>query len=196
MITITRTPTGPQQRFVNTLLAERQVPDKPIRFATASYAIDYLKSLPYAVTSVADGRGGWVNSDAHGPARPRGALADLGLYRHDGSLFVVREFQPRGESGKVRFARELVPNDHSEADRANGLGDAVKMHAVKAPGMQYRLTPAEAVSLEEVAALGIQFGECLICGTPIETKASVVDRGGIGPVCHGRQTALLARRSG
>jgi hypothetical protein len=185
-ITITRPPTGPQQRFVDILLAEREVPDKTIRFATASYAIDYLKGLPHHLAAGPAGQ--------RQPSSPRG-LAECGLYRHDGRLFVVREFKPQGEDRKVRFARELVPNEHSEADRANGHGDAVRMHAVKAPGMQRVLTPDEAVSLEEIARLGIQFGECLICGQPIETKASVVDRAGIGPVCHGKQSRLLALRS-
>jgi hypothetical protein len=125
----------------------------------------------------------------------RDTPAECGLYRHDGRLYVVREFTPQGERDKVRFCRELVPNTGSEADRADGYDQAVKVHAIKAPHMQYRLAPEEAVTLEECKALGVQFGECVICGTPIETKESVVDRGGIGPVCYGRQSALLARKA-
>jgi len=173
----------PQQKFMSVLLAERQVPDQPVRFATAHDAIDWLKSLPFAAGT----------PQATRPSR--GSLAECGLYRHEGRLYVVREFTPQGENRKVRYARELVPTEGSQADRANGHGDAVKVKGIKAPGMQWNLAPSEAVSLEEVAALGIQFGECLLCGQAIETKESVVDRGGIGPVCITKQSRLLALRA-
>jgi hypothetical protein len=121
--------------------------------------------------------------------------ADLGLYRHDGRLYVVREFTPQGETRKVRFARELVANTGSQADRAGMDGSARKLHSIRAPGMQWQLEAHEAVSLDEVKQLGIQFGECVICGKPIETKASVEDRAGVGPVCSERQSRLLASRT-
>ena len=131
------------------------------------------------------------------PAKPAAAPARktpaaCGLYRRGERLFVVREFTPQGEDRKVRFARELVATTGHQADRAGEDGEAKKLRSVKAPGMQWELTPAEAVPLDEAKRLGIRFGECLLCGTPIEAKESVDDRGGIGPVCWRKQTELLA----
>lgn len=150
--------------------------------------LEWLRRQPEQPASAGNSNGG--------SRRP----SDPGLYRWplDGTelanrLFVIRERQ--GDRGPYRFARELVITQGSQADRARAAdGFPVKLRSIASPGMQWKLTPAMAVSLEEVAALNIRFGECLICGTPIETKASVVDRGGIGPVCYKRQTALLQRR--
>jgi hypothetical protein len=115
--------------------------------------------------------------------------AAVGVYRKDGSLYVVREFTPQGEQRKVRYAREIVPLTDAQGDRLNQQGERVRVEERKAPGMQYRLTQADALPLEEVTALSIQWESCLVCGRHLRVAESV--ERGIGPVCHGRQAALL-----
>jgi len=156
----------------------------------------------------------WASADARAARqreqqeRKNRRPAELGLYRHNRRLYVIREFTPRPEyerdhgvrtgtirqQGKVRYARELVENGPGNLDRAREDGTAIKLHSIPAPRMQWELRPEEALTLEEAKALNIKFGECVICGTPIEAKESVEDRAGIGPVCYARQSALQAAR--
>lgn len=142
----------------------------------------------------------WTQRNGGLPAQPRRQErrqpAEPGLYRKDGKLYAVRVFTPRGEKEQVRYARELAANEAGNLDRVNENGDAVKLHSIKAPRMQWELRPEHAVSLEEAKALNVRFGECVICGTPIEAKESVEDRAGIGPVCWDRQVALNEARAG
>jgi hypothetical protein len=51
--------------------------------------------------------------------------------------------------------------------------------------MQYRLQAAELLFADEVAALSLATGYCLVCGRKLKVKASI--DAGIGPVCAGRQ---------
>ena len=125
------------------------------------------------------------------PAQPerRGEAAPVGVYRQDGNLYVVREFTPQGESRKVRYARQIIPLTGAQGDRLNQQGERVRIEERKVPGMQYRLTAADALPMEEVTALSIQWEHCLVCGRPLRVAESV--ERGIGPVCYGRQMALL-----
>jgi len=129
------------------------------------------------------------NTQAQATGRPADTPAAVGVYRKGGKLYVVREFTPQGESRKVRYAREIVPLTDAQGDRLNQQGSRVRIEERKAPGMQYRLAQADALPLEEVTALSIQWESCLVCGRHLRVAESVVR--GIGPVCHGRQAALL-----
>jgi len=126
----------------------------------------------------------------HQPQAPSSNTpAEVGVYRQADKLYVVREFTPRGEQRKVRYAREIVPLTDAQGDRLNQQGERVRVEERKAPGMQYRLTKADALPLEEVTALSIQWESCLVCGRHLRVAESV--ERGIGPVCNGRQAALL-----
>lgn len=118
------------------------------------------------------------------------APAAVGVYRHAGDILVIREFTPRGESHKVRYARKIVALRPGQAERLNGAGAAVRYEEAKAPGMQYRLTPAELLSVAEVEALSLEWGKCIVCGLSLRVEKSI--KRGIGPVCFGRQSAALS----
>jgi hypothetical protein len=115
--------------------------------------------------------------------------APVGVYRQDGRLFVVREFTPQGEDRKVRYAREIIPLTAAQGDRLSQDGERVRIEERKAPGMQYRLAAADALPMAEVTALSVQWEHCLVCGRHLRVAESV--ERGIGPVCYGRQTALI-----
>lgn len=116
--------------------------------------------------------------------------AETGVYRKDGRLYVVREFTPQGEDRKVRYARELVDLTPGQGDRVTEDGQAARIQEVKAPRMQWALTDADLLPMDEFKALSLRFERCLACGAHLEVKESV--EAGIGPVCAGRQRLRLA----
>ena len=145
-----------------------------------------------AVERIMHERQGQQAQGGQGQPAPRNDTpAMVGVYRKDGKLYVVRQFTPQGEQRKVTYAREIVPLTPAQGDRLNQDGERVRIEERKAPGMQYRLAPADALPLEEVTALSVQWESCLVCGRHIRVAESV--ERGIGPVCYGRQAALLGR---
>jgi hypothetical protein len=165
-----------------------------VSFDWASTKIDDVKAIPRPKPANGERQhyGRKQPAAAH-EQRYNSQPAECGLYRRDGRLYIVREFKPQGESERVRFARELVPTDARAASRAGLDGESKQLRSVKAPRMQWSLRADEAVPIDEVEALGIEFGECIICGQPIETAASVKGRHGMGKVCYDKQLALVGR---
>ncbi len=162
----------------------------PMARATASRWIDTLTAAGYQPVWAALDGGDSPRQAAPQPQAPRNDTpAEVGVYRQDGKLYVVREFTPQGEHRKVRYAREIVPLTDAQGDRLNQQGNRVRIEERKVPGMQYRLTKADALPMAEVTALSIQWESCLVCGRHLRVAESV--ERGIGPVCHARQAALL-----
>lgn len=152
----------------------------------------------YLAPEITRFRGEPAHPQAPGVQAPRpaarGELAATGVYRHADTVYVVREFTPQGEPGrKVRYARRLAELSAAQGNRVNDAGEAVRFQEVKAPGMQYQLTPAELLSVDEVERLSLATGYCLVCGRKLRVEASV--KSGIGPVCAGRQRERLAERA-
>lgn len=176
-----------QIAFIGKLLGGRQVAEDAeqrlrgqidagrLTSRQASDAIDWLMTQP------------WKPREGQ---RQDGRPAGLGVYQRDGRIFVVREFTPDGGTGKVRYAREIVTLRDTQGDRLDGSGERVRYEEIKAPGMQYQLRDEELVPMDELSALGIQFGFCVVCGTKLEVADSV--ERGIGPVCAKRQQARLS----
>jgi Family of unknown function (DUF6011) len=182
-----------QLNYIKNLMAQRQLADvlaanfgrlveqhdaelaepgtgKLIRKQDASTMIDMLKEQP------------WKPREDE---RPDGNPAELGVYRRDGRIYVVREFTPEGSREKVRYARELVALTEGQANRLNGDGEHVRYEERKAPRMQHRLTDDDLMPLEDVKRLSIAYGHCIPCGAKLEAAESV--ERGIGPVCAKRQ---------
>lgn len=189
MAATTRPASDKQISFISRLLDERQHADADrfrkltgdgarISSRHASEIIDILMAAPHADPTPAA-------ADTPRRSQP----AEVGVYRHDDTLYVVREFTPQGESRKVRYARKLVQLGDGQADRLNGAGARVRYDEQRAPGMQFELQPAELLSVSQVEALSVEWGQCLLCSRALKVAESV--QRGVGPVCAGRQSAAL-----
>lgn len=158
----------------------------------ASSMIDAIRAMPRPPAAAGEVRNwGQRKPPSEHKQRLNSAPAELGVYRKDGRLYVVREFTDDGRT--IRYAREIVPLTEGEGDRVDGNGERARIKEVKAPRMQWVLTKADAMSLDDLMALSLQWSHCLSCGHAIHTAASIVDRNGLGPVCYGRQVALVAK---
>lgn len=172
-----------QTGFIDRLLAQRETSAEQRAFIDdlledgtsrhASMVIDFLMGQP------------WKPTEGH-----RSEAAGVGVYRHDGRIFVIREFTPRYEDRKVRYAREIVDLSKSQGDRLDTDGKHVRYGEIKAKGMQYRVADEELIPLDELSTLGVQFGHCIVCGAKLEVAESVEH--GIGPVCASRQAGRIA----
>lgn len=100
--------------------------------------------------------------------RTSGKAAEEGLYRKDGVVYKV-QIAIHG-SGRP-YAKKLVE-----------VGD--EWSFIKAPGMQFRLTAADRMTLDEAKEWGKLYGTCCVCGRTLTDEKSIAD--GIGPVCGGR----------
>jgi hypothetical protein len=170
----------------------------PVTRREASAMIDYLTGQGYRRSY---GRGPAQQAPAQ---QPSGQPAEVGVYRRDGKLYVVREFTPRPETerdhgvrtgtvrqqGKVRYARQIIELTAAQGDRLNEQGDRIRTEEARAPRMQFELTAADRLTVEEVEALSVKFSYCLVCGRHLRVAESV--EAGIGPVCRKRQQGALA----
>lgn len=87
-----------------------------------------------------------------------------GYYLVDGVVFCVVKGK---ESGKLYAKKLSVINGHGRWDYA--------------PGMVFKLTPAQGLSLEDATEMGKLLGCCVVCGRTLTDPVSVT--AGIGPVC-------------
>ncbi len=102
-------------------------------------------------------------------ARPAGAdLLERGVYLREGRVFRVYLNQRRD----TMLAKEPIKADGVTTWKYHG--DASR---ILSPGM--RVT-----SREQVAAYGLEFDACMVCGTALEDPESKA--AGIGPVCASR----------
>ncbi len=149
-------------RFINVLLAEREVPASTRAYVEgllangiiterAIAAIEHLKGLPKAGQGVLD-----VNA---GPARAR--VSEEGFYQaEDGGVFKV----VRTRDGERLYAKQTS---------ARGL--------VYVPGAMGKIFADQKLTGEQIAALGITFGYCVVCSTEFSDPTS--KHIGIGPKC-------------
>jgi hypothetical protein len=93
------------------------------------------------------------------------------MYRKGGQIYRVR----RGPSGHLWAAMATMDKDSA--------GRTVVSYS-KAKGMVAKLSQADRMATDEVAAFGQLTSTCLICGTELENPESV--KRGIGPICASR----------
>ena len=123
---------------------------------TASEAIDRLKArLAYL-------RAKGACAAAKTPKTP---LVDVGFYLYDGTVYRVVPNQAKTS----RYAKRLNYTTGTWEYAAGGVG---------------RLTTGDALTTEQAAALGHQYGRCVCCGAELSDPDSVAR--GIGPVCAKR----------
>lgn len=85
------------------------------------------------------------------------------MYRvADGTMYRVRPSRQSGRLYAMRF-------------------DVVSYEFTYAPGVIYKLTASDRMTLEEAMAWGVQTGVCCVCGAFLTDEKSVAR--GIGPVC-------------
>ena len=99
------------------------------------------------------------------PATGAGVTTD-GWYKAGEDIFKV-QVAVHG-SGKL-YAKRLMVTGHGEATWEY------------APGMVYRLTDADRLSIEDAAKFGTLYGVCAVCGRTLTDEESI--EAGIGPVC-------------
>jgi len=115
--------------------------------------------------------------------------AECGVYRtQDGRIYVVRERKFPDSDGPVRYAREIVALSEDAADRISEDGAKARYQEVKAPGMVWKLTAADALPLADFQALCQHYEQCMACGITLRAAKSLEEK--IGPVCGGRQRKL------
>lgn len=100
--------------------------------------------------------------------RTSGKAAEDGMYRKDGEIYKV-QIAVHG-SGRP-YAKKLVEVDGG-------------WEFVKAPGMQFRLTSADKMTLAEAKEFGKLYGTCCVCGRTLTKEESIAE--GIGPICSGK----------
>lgn len=160
-------PTGPapspaQLGFLRTLAAENgeDMPEVPTK-ADASREITRLIQAR-------------EDRKKNGSAPTPGKAVDHGMYEKDGVVYKV-QIAVHG-SGRP-YAKKLVQDDEGE------------WSFVKAPGMQFRLTPADRMTRERAQELGRSvdsplYGTCCVCGRTLTDETSIAE--GIGPKCGSR----------
>lgn len=100
--------------------------------------------------------------------RTSGKAAEEGMYKKDGEIYKI-QIAVHG-SGRP-YAKKLVEVDG-------------EWEFVKAPGMQFRLTAKDKMTLEEAKEFGKLYGTCCVCGRTLTKEESIAE--GIGPVCSGK----------
>jgi hypothetical protein len=108
------------------------------------------------------------------PAANNEPVATEGMYRlADGTIFKVQK-AVHG-SGRL-YAKRLIPPSE--------FGGSAQFEY--APGMIYRLTLEDKMTLEQAKEFGALYGTCCVCGRTLTNEVSIA--AGIGPICGGRMT--------
>lgn len=116
------------------------------------------------------------------PVRNRVA-AEVGVYRHNDKVYVVR----KRRRSEYRYATVLV---ELGLPRLNEHGQTVTHDFVKAYGMEYELSADERITNdEEIKALCIQVGRCIMCSHAIWQAKSVARM--MGTRCYKRVHGLI-----
>ncbi len=100
--------------------------------------------------------------------RTSGKAAEEGMYRKDGQIYKI-QIAVHG-SGRP-YAKKLVEVDGG-------------WEFVKAPGMQFRLTAEDRMTLEQAQEFGKLYGVCCRCAADLTDEESI--ERGMGPVCAGK----------
>lgn len=193
-----------QLDYIERLAAEREIadPDRERLISEIDEGRTDLAATGERWTEVLDGRK-VIDYLLHRPklslvTAPRPSQpAPLGVYVWPGDqvnpagVYVIKEFHPsdKPKGVKVRYARYLKGLTLTQGDRMNEEGEAVRWQEVRAPGMQWKLTPAHAMPMADVKRFSQVYRHCLVCSARLKVKESI-DRA-MGPVCYGRQSALL-----
>ena len=147
-------------RFINTLLAEREVSDSAraytlnliasgISTQRAIDAIEYLKGLPKA---------GLFDA----PKREGTPVTEEGFYLHEGAVYRV----VTGKNSGRLYAKKSTPSGWDyEAGK----------------GVIFRLRAEDRMSGEAIAAFGVEHEFCVVCSTGFSDPTS--HHIGIGPKC-------------
>jgi hypothetical protein len=115
--------------------------------------------------------------------RTHSVAAEVGVYRHNDKVYVVRKRRGR----EYRYALVLVELGRP---RLNEHGQQVTHDFVMAHGMQYELSADEKITDdEEIKALCIQVGHCVMCGHSIWQAKSVARM--MGKRCYNRVHGLI-----
>lgn len=109
------------------------------------------------------------------PAKKTITAVTLGVYRHDGRIFVVKP--SRRNKGRV-YACELVESP----PRVTEAGTEIPFELVFRPGAIYDLDESERMTLAEAEQIATRYARCFVCNTGLKAAKSV--REGIGPVCR------------
>jgi len=140
------------------LLSNHEVGVKHLERKLASDTIDWLKKLPLRPAA---------------KQQPAKQPLVMGVYQHDGQLFVVK---PRKDKTRL-YAMRVVES----APRLTEKGEVVDFELVFAPGMMKALDLSERLTMLQAESLLIRFERCINCHRHLKAAKSVAE--GIGPVC-------------
>lgn len=165
-------PSGKMDRYVRSLLSEREYPDYGATGSERVAAYDRLR----AACEV--DKFGVMNLIDYLKVAPLDANSGLpiGVYRRNGVIYVVKFNQKKTN----KYVSQLVELTGS-ARRLNEPGEHVPIDFEYAPGMLAQLRPEDQMSLEEARPFIIKYGKCLFCRTKLRAAKSVEQ--GVGPVC-------------
>lgn len=115
--------------------------------------------------------------------RTHSVAAEVGVYRHNDKVYVVRKRRGR----EYRYATVLVELGRP---RLNDHGQTVTHDFVPAHGMQYELSAEERITDdEEIKSLCIKVGRCIMCSHAIWQAKSVARM--MGTRCYKRAHGLI-----
>lgn len=97
--------------------------------------------------------------------KPTNPVTEPGMYAKNGKVYRVK----RSESGNL-YAMLYDPFGATTAERF-----------IYARGIISTLSADDRMTVDDVSAIGLQFGICCVCGAELTAKQSV--ERGIGPVC-------------
>jgi hypothetical protein len=153
--------------FLTSLVSSRQVPAwitnasvdaaaGKLDWKAVSKAIDTAKGCPFQAKTAHDLEMKKLAAES----------LELGYYLLDGSVYTIATSKLSGQ----RYAKVLVINE----GEGKGRWEYAK-------GMLFKLNATMKLTLEAAAALGKQYGVCMICGRTLTDPSSV--SAGIGPIC-------------
>jgi Family of unknown function (DUF6011) len=132
---------------------------------TASATIDWLDQQVAKLAPAASA------TDA---AAPKQIVATPGVYRKDGTVYVVK---PNKAKTRV-YASKLVESP----PRLTESGVTVDFELEYAKGVIYELGEADRLALEDAREYLTRYGRCIYCKHPLKAAKSV--EAGVGPVCR------------
>ena len=143
---------------------------RPVDRTSADAETSDVSSAPRAQTSDVSA------DDVRRPATAGYDAARVGVYRLGDDVYVVKP----NRAGTSVYAKKLVELGGS-ARRLTEAGEVVAYELVYAPGVVHDLRPEHRLVADDVAALNVRYGRCLMCGQRLKDATSV--RRMIGPVC-------------
>lgn len=165
-------PSDKMDRYVRSLLSEREYPDYGATGPERVAAYDRLRAAREV------DKFGVMNLIDYLKVAPLDANSGLpiGVYRRNGVIYVVKFNRQKTN----KYVSQLVELTGS-ARRLNEPGEHVPIDFEYAPGMLARLRPGDQLSLEEAKPYIIRYGRCLFCGQFLRAARSV--ERSVGPVC-------------